>query len=329
MRVIAACARQIRSDGRPVTTLAVVTGSAHRAWWSREADEVLDLGPHAEIEPTVLVGALSARGVDAVWFGALPGHPGPTTDLSLLADHVAACEDAGLLVIGPASEVLRSLADDGSLPRLADAAGVRLATEKATGPLLSVDLLRDREGRVWSLGVRDTVTTPEGLTVLSEYPASDLSEEITHTVVTAGRALITAAGLVGAAVARFRVDEHGVGCVAFTPSGRPEHALVEESSGVSMLPMPKPLTEATAPAISPAMAMSVKNATSDIIISHWTGHLVGPQQSAVPFFPQEQPAGRCQRNPFPFRTCRSLRGTGHQRGQRCRASNRTRIAQSA
>ena len=40
VRVIAACARQVRSDGRPVTTLAVVTGSAHRAWWSREADAV-------------------------------------------------------------------------------------------------------------------------------------------------------------------------------------------------------------------------------------------------------------------------------------------------
>ncbi|MBK9476150.1 MAG: hypothetical protein IPL94_07855 [Tetrasphaera sp.] len=235
VRVIAACARQVRSDGRPVTTLAVVTGSAHRAWWSREADEVLDLGSHADLEPQVLVEALRARGVDAVWFGALPGRPGPTTDLGLLADHVAACEDAGLLVVGPSSKVLRSLSDDGALGRLAESAGVRLATEHATGPLLSVDLLRDREGRVWSLGVRDTVTTPEGLTVLSEYPASNLGVELSREVVAAGRALIGAAGLLGAAVARFRVDEQGVGCVAFTPSGRPEHALVEESSGVSLV----------------------------------------------------------------------------------------------
>jgi acetyl/propionyl-CoA carboxylase alpha subunit/acetyl-CoA carboxylase carboxyltransferase component len=115
------------SDGR-LTSIAVFTEPDRDAWFVRNADESISLGPATYVDLTEgtrklayldherLLDALVRAGADAVWVG-----------WGLLAEQAAfarQCEEAGLVFVGPSSEVIRRVGDKIASKRVAEAAGV-------------------------------------------------------------------------------------------------------------------------------------------------------------------------------------------------------------
>ena len=145
VRVLAAVGNLNRSDAAGLATV-VVHAETTRPWYAREADEVLAL---ADRDLGRLTAALTAAGIDMVW-------PGPWGDVAA-ADLVAACEAAGLAVVGPDSDTLRRLTEPELLAAAADSAGVAYRSERpgADVRLLEVDVLADAHGTIWTLGLRE------------------------------------------------------------------------------------------------------------------------------------------------------------------------------
>ena len=88
---------------RAVAAAVLVAGPMREAWWAREADETI---PLTERRPstTDVVRALRDADVDTVWVG----------DWWCLEprEFVEACEAAGLVLIGPGSQVLQRVDHD-------------------------------------------------------------------------------------------------------------------------------------------------------------------------------------------------------------------------
>ena len=160
--------------------LASVTVALHGprdrfARFVRDADESL------EVEGSIEDALRTAR-ADSAWLGK--------ASLSARADFADACMRAGVSHIGPAAAVLRRLAADGSLQRLAERLGVPSGTVEAAGGwerLVEVVVARDRNGRARALGAGDTSlrrgqlsvlveSPPPGLTPAEESRARDLAE---------------------------------------------------------------------------------------------------------------------------------------------------------
>jgi acetyl/propionyl-CoA carboxylase alpha subunit/acetyl-CoA carboxylase carboxyltransferase component len=115
-------------DHPPITTVVLYTDPDAEAWYVREADEAVPLGPATFVdpadggrksryldEPAVLDALVRAR-VDAVWVG-----------WGFLAEHASfaqACEEAGIIYVGPDSATIRLLGDKIAAKRVAERAGV-------------------------------------------------------------------------------------------------------------------------------------------------------------------------------------------------------------
>ncbi|MFN8193923.1 MAG: carboxyl transferase domain-containing protein [Nocardioidaceae bacterium] len=227
VRVIAAVGNLNRSDATHLATV-VVHAEGTRPWYAREADEELALTDH---DLAGLTAALTGAGIDMVW-------PGPWGDVAA-ADLVAACEAAGLAVVGPDSDTLRRLTEPGPLAEAADSAGVSFRPE-APGDdvrVLEVDVLADSHGTSWALGLREVTVQAGGHLLLAESPVPYLSGDLERRILGAAQALADSLGWVGAGVLRFCVDAAGEECwlTSAEPFARPEHALVEESTGASFV----------------------------------------------------------------------------------------------
>ena len=129
MRALTAVAELNADGGQPtITTVVVYTDPDARAWYVREADEALLLGPATYVDPADdrrkssyldeagLVGALSGARVDAVW----PGW-GFVAESATFAQR---CEEAGIVYVGPDSATIRTLGDKVAAKRLAERAGL-------------------------------------------------------------------------------------------------------------------------------------------------------------------------------------------------------------
>jgi acetyl/propionyl-CoA carboxylase alpha subunit/acetyl-CoA carboxylase carboxyltransferase component len=114
--------------GPRITTIVLYTEPDEQAWFVREADEAVSLGPATFVDPTdgrvksryldelAVVDALIEASVDAVWVGW-----GFVAEQASFAQR---CEEAGILFVGPDSATIRRLGDKVAAKRLAERAGV-------------------------------------------------------------------------------------------------------------------------------------------------------------------------------------------------------------
>jgi acetyl-CoA carboxylase, biotin carboxylase subunit len=113
-RVIRAC-REL-----DLTAVAVYSEADEEALHVREADEALPIGKaharHSYLNVDVLIGAAREAGADAI-------HPGYGF-LSESARFAAACDDAGIVFVGPSASAIAAMGDKAAARRLAREADV-------------------------------------------------------------------------------------------------------------------------------------------------------------------------------------------------------------
>jgi acetyl/propionyl-CoA carboxylase alpha subunit/acetyl-CoA carboxylase carboxyltransferase component len=128
MRCLHAVAELNAAAGARLTSIAMYTDPDRRAWFVREADEAVHLGPATFLDPAdgtrkvtyldhdLLLERLVEARADAVWvgWGFVAEH----------ADFARRCEEAGIVFVGPPSEVIRRLGDKIASKLLAESADV-------------------------------------------------------------------------------------------------------------------------------------------------------------------------------------------------------------
>lgn len=115
-------------DGEPpIETVVLYTDPDADAWYVREADVAVPLGPATYVDAdgtrrsryldeAAVVAALRAAEADAVWVG-----------WGFVSEHASfarACEEAGIVFVGPDSATIRLLGDKVAAKRVAEQAGV-------------------------------------------------------------------------------------------------------------------------------------------------------------------------------------------------------------
>jgi len=129
VRALTAVAELNQSGDHPsIQTIVLYTDPDADAWYVREADEAVPLGSATYVDPTdgtrrsryldeaAVVAALRAARADAVWVG-----------WGFVAEHASfaqACEEAGIVFVGPDSATIRLLGDKIAAKRLAEQADV-------------------------------------------------------------------------------------------------------------------------------------------------------------------------------------------------------------
>jgi acetyl/propionyl-CoA carboxylase alpha subunit/acetyl-CoA carboxylase carboxyltransferase component len=128
MRCLHAVAELNAGAGERLTTIAMYTDPDRRAWFVREADEAVHLGPATFLDPAdgtrkityldhdLLISRLVEARAEAVWVG--------WGFVAEDADFAQRCEEAGIVFVGPPSEVIRRLGDKIASKRLAESADV-------------------------------------------------------------------------------------------------------------------------------------------------------------------------------------------------------------
>src|SRR5581483_5852766 len=112
----------------PITSVVLYTDPDADAWFVREADEAVRLGPATYVDPTdgarrsryldeeTVIEALRRARIDAVWVG--------WGFLAEQASFARRCEEAGIVFVGPSSETISRLGDKVAAKRIAEQAGV-------------------------------------------------------------------------------------------------------------------------------------------------------------------------------------------------------------
>ncbi|MCV6968108.1 ATP-binding protein [Mycobacterium bohemicum] len=129
VRALTAVAELNQAGGHPpIRTIALYTDPDADAWFVREADEAVPLGSPTYVDPTdgarrsryldeaAVVAALRRADADSVWVG-----------WGFVAEHASfaqACEEAGIVFVGPDSATIRLLGDKVAAKRVAEQADV-------------------------------------------------------------------------------------------------------------------------------------------------------------------------------------------------------------
>ena len=128
IRALQTIAEYHRDGGPAPISIALYTDVDANAWFVREADEAVSLGPATYLDPTTgartaayldhdrVLSALRAAKADAVWVG--------WGLVSEDADFAARCEQAGITFIGPPSAVIRRLGSKVEAKQVAESVGV-------------------------------------------------------------------------------------------------------------------------------------------------------------------------------------------------------------
>ena len=118
----------LAGDQPPIRTIVLYTDPDADAWYVRQADEAVPLGTATFVDPAdgtrrsryldqaAVMAALRHSEADAVWVG-----------WGFLAEHASfaqACEEAGIVFVGPDSTAIRRLGDKVAAKRLAEQADV-------------------------------------------------------------------------------------------------------------------------------------------------------------------------------------------------------------
>jgi acetyl/propionyl-CoA carboxylase alpha subunit/acetyl-CoA carboxylase carboxyltransferase component len=128
MRFINAVAELNAEGGDPLTTIALYTEPDRHAWFVREADEAVCIGPATTFDERVgretqtyldldrLERALVSTRADAAWagWGFVAEH----------AEFADLCDKLGVVFIGPTGDAMRRVGDKIRSKRLAEAAGI-------------------------------------------------------------------------------------------------------------------------------------------------------------------------------------------------------------
>ena len=240
VRVLAAVGNlNRRNDGRDITTIVVTEQSRDRAWYAREADEIITPpptpaggDPYAGLSPEVVAEAVVGTGADTVWLGHTP-----CLDRASL---VALLEQAGLTVVGPDAALIRRLADQDQLAAVAAGAGLA-ALPEGLGPdqwrRVEVDVLADDHGTVWTLGLRDSSIRRGKTQILTEMPARRVPEATAGAMSHAARRLVRSTAYRGAGTVEFALSHDGESfwLLGVDTLARPERALLEETTGASFI----------------------------------------------------------------------------------------------
>ena len=212
--------------GPAITTVLIHRDADAHPWYGREADDVQRLptgvGPCREAD---IIDALQRAQVDTLWLG--DWVPGARADL------IAACEAAGIAVIGPDAATVRLLGDAQRLAALhahGDEFPAGAATRRA-----EIDIVADDHGTVWMLGIRDTSLCRGGAALLCELPASGIDTELAAGMARAATGIARQAGYRGAGVVGFVHDGHRFAVTDFDTAAAPVHAGTEERTGVSII----------------------------------------------------------------------------------------------
>ena len=115
-------------DQPPIRTILLYTDSDANAWFVRQADEAVPLGTATFVDPVdgtrksryldvpAVMAVLRDAEVDAAWVG--------WGFLAVSASFAQACEEAGIVYVGPDSATIRRLGDKVAAKRLAEQANV-------------------------------------------------------------------------------------------------------------------------------------------------------------------------------------------------------------
>jgi acetyl/propionyl-CoA carboxylase alpha subunit/acetyl-CoA carboxylase carboxyltransferase component len=152
IRALAAVAELNASGGGPpITTIAVYTEPDVDAWFVRQADEAVSLGPATYVDPTdqhrrsryldesLVIDALLEARADAVWVGW-----GFVAERASFAER---CERAGIVFVGPTSATIRLLGDKMAAKRLAERADVPVVPWSG-GPVEDLAAAGEAAGRI-------------------------------------------------------------------------------------------------------------------------------------------------------------------------------------
>ena len=150
MRCLSAVAELNAESDEPITTIALYTEPDATSWFVREASEAVSLGAATFIDADGsrnssyldldrVMAALAEARADAVWVG--------WGFVAESADFAARCEQAGIIFVGPPSDVIRQLGDKVTAKRLAEKVGVPVVpwsggpVHDADSAVIAADLL--------------------------------------------------------------------------------------------------------------------------------------------------------------------------------------------
>ena len=240
VRVLAAVGNlNRRGDVPSITSIVVTEQSSERAWFAREADELITPPPSpdevdlsAHIEPDQVVAQVLGAKADTAWIGHTPCLD--------RAELVAQLEAAGVRVVGPTAQTIRDLADPARLAALGRESGLSPVPDHLTPAdwrRIEIDVLADSAGTVWTLGLRDASIRRGATPVLAEMPAPGVSDTTAGAMSHAVRRLVRAAAYRGAGVVELALAHDGESfwLVGVDTLARTEHALVEEITGASFI----------------------------------------------------------------------------------------------
>jgi acetyl/propionyl-CoA carboxylase alpha subunit/acetyl-CoA carboxylase carboxyltransferase component len=219
LRVLA----ELVASGRADATLALHAPSHRSARFVREADEAYEI-------TGALEDALRAARATTAWLG-----PASLEDRAAFA---AACEQAGVLAVGPGAAILRRLLEPRALVNLAAEVDVSPEDAEAKEPearLVEVVFARDRAGTTRIIGAGDASLSLADVAIFAESPAPGLDGHEEAAFAAAER-LVGVLGWTGVGAVRFAVTRGGarLALSAIEPFARSAPA-VEEASGVDLV----------------------------------------------------------------------------------------------
>ena len=210
-------------DAPEITTVLLHSEPADPTPWDgREADEVRLVA--ADHTPEEFVAALSQAQIDTLWLGTrVDGDR---------ADVVAACEAAGMTVVGPDSATIRRLGDPAELRALPGGDGA--LDPDLPARRVEIDVLADDHGTVWPLDTRASIRR-DGRSLIAEAPCTSIGNDVCARLRASAVELARVVGYQGAATVVYLSDGTDfvltdVDCVA-----APVHATTEERTGASII----------------------------------------------------------------------------------------------
>src|SRR6266545_3342299 len=236
MRALAAVAELNEAgDAPPISTIVVHTDPDAQAWYVREADEGLSLGPATYVDPAdghrksryldepAVIEALRRAEVDAVWVG--------WGFLAEQASFAQRCEEAGILFVGPDSATIRLLGDKMAAKRLAERVDVPVARH------IEVQVIGDDYGTTWAAGVRDCTIQRRHQKVIEESSSPALDPATERAIKDAAVRLAAAAGYRNAGTVEFLVDPHTDDFMFMEVNTRlqVEHPVTEQTTGLDLV----------------------------------------------------------------------------------------------
>ncbi|ACG74278.1 biotin/lipoyl attachment domain-containing protein [Anaeromyxobacter sp. K] len=216
--------RELAREGKSALAVAVHAPRDRRLPFVREADASVEVEGSPEL-------ALHVAGAEAAWLG-----PAPLAERAAFAE---ACEQLGVLFLGPSSSVLERVRAPEGLAAIAAEVGVPLAAAGAADPaarLLEVVVARDRSGEAQAVGVGDASLRLADVAVLAESPSPALGAQEDARARMLGLAIAAAARWVGIASVELLFDPATrrlvlAGVDAFPRSA----AAIEAAAGVDLV----------------------------------------------------------------------------------------------